>query len=232
MSELLPDTWEMGRVQEEQGLHCCHSAKVVRRGPVTNLLLWLEGYAVLVAVLSSAYSTYVPDLMAYQRRIIWAATTFEGTAWVTHDSCYRRRAARLRSLRWSVEDVALTQEAFAGRARVVARCTFCLSRTHTSAECLLAPEKVDQGDNRGVRQDICGFGQENRPARYGQKNLSLCGLFNSARGDECRYRFCKFAHRCRYCSMGHPGSDCPGRGRSGDKRTHSPGRGGLAKRGK
>ena len=91
-----------------------------------------------------------------QRRIIWAATTFEGTAWVKYDSCYRRRAARLRS---PVEDVALAQEAFAGRARVVARCTFCLSWTHTSAECLLAPEKVDQGrgqDNRGVQQDIWG----------------------------------------------------------------------------
>ena len=113
MADLLPESWSMHRLQEEQGLaQCCHSSRSVRRGPVTNLLHWLEGYTILVVIISSVYtilvaiisSVYSAATPAYQRRIIWAASTFEGSAWVTYDSCYRRRAACLRSLGWSVED--------------------------------------------------------------------------------------------------------------------------------
>jgi hypothetical protein len=104
---------------------------------------------VLVAVLSMAYPTYTPDPMAYMKRIIWAASNFEGNAWVTYDACYHRRAARTRSLEWSVEDVTLAQEAFAGRARAIPQCSFCLSRIHASAECLLAPEHSDTPRQEG-----------------------------------------------------------------------------------
>ena len=121
VGELLPEMWNM------QGLQCCHQARTSRRGPVTNLLLWLEGYSILVAVLSSKYPEYTGELMAYQRWIIWAASNFVGSAWVTYDICYRCCAARMKSLSWSREDITLAQEAFAGRARAVARCSFCLS---------------------------------------------------------------------------------------------------------
>jgi hypothetical protein len=167
MHDLLLDSWNVKRLQDE--LPCS------RHGPVTNVLLWLEGYAVLVAVLSMAYPTYTPDLMAYMKRIIWAASNFEGNAWVTYDACYHRRAARTRSLEWSVEDVTLAQEAFAGRARAIPQCSFCLSRIHASAESLLAPEHSDTPR------------QEGRPARQPARNL--CGLYNAANGNQCRYRF-------------------------------------------
>ena len=70
VGELLPETWNMQQIQEDQGLQCCHQARTSRRGPVTNLLLWLEGYSILVAILSSKYPQYTGELMAYQRWII------------------------------------------------------------------------------------------------------------------------------------------------------------------
>ena len=108
---MLPEMWNTQQIQEDQGLQCCHQARTSQRGPVTNLLLWLEGYSILVAVLSSKYPQYTGELMAYQRQINWAVSNFEGSAWVTYDICYRRR------------DITLAQEAFAGRAWVVAQCS-------------------------------------------------------------------------------------------------------------
>ena len=223
MADLLPESWSMRRLQEEQGLaQSCHSSRSVRKGPVTNLLLWLEGYTILVAIISTAYPVATPELMAYQRRIIWAASTFEGSAWVTYDSCYRRRAARLRSLCWSVEDTSLAQEAFAGRARVIARCSFCLSRTHTSKECPLAPERASESSPQPSRRDTVP--QSNQPRYPGSRNL--CGLYNAAAGNRCYYRVCRFDARCRDCGRAHPASGCPDRegrdpGRDG-KRSPSP----------
>ena len=200
IGELLPDTWNLQQIQQDQGLHCCHQAKTSRRAPVTNLLLWLEGYSIMVAVLATKFPQYIGEFMAYQRRIIWAASNFEGTAWVTYDSCYRRRAATKRSLNWSVEDTTLSQEAFAGRARAISRCAFCLSRLHTSAECLLAPEPP----SHQARPPVASH-----PWRPAGEMGEVCGLFNKVGGNECRYKWCKYAHRCRLCSQGHPMSACP-----------------------
>ena len=41
----------------------------LRRGPVTDLLLWIE-------------------LMAYQKTIVRAYWSFSGDGWVTYDFCY------------------------------------------------------------------------------------------------------------------------------------------------
>ena len=51
MADLLPESWSLRRLQEEEQVgQCCHS-----KGPVTNLLLWLEGNSILVAILSSEF---------------------------------------------------------------------------------------------------------------------------------------------------------------------------------
>lgn len=52
---------------------------------------------------------------------------------------YRRQAANRGSLDWAVVDAALYNEAFAGRARSMPRCKFCLADTHASQECVHAP---------------------------------------------------------------------------------------------
>ena len=85
MSELIPDAW---RYNEEDN-QCCHSTHCsARRGPVNNILLWLDCFLTLATVLVFKYGDKAAELWAYQRTIIIAQRDFKGEAWVTYDSCY------------------------------------------------------------------------------------------------------------------------------------------------
>ena len=128
MVELVPDTWRYG---EEEGSRCCHqSRRSSRRAPVNDILLWLECYTTMAAILISQYPSKAAELLAYQRTILCAHRDFEGTAWVTYDTCYRRQAAAKKSLDWSQVDFNLYNQTFAGRAKVKSRCKYCLSEYH------------------------------------------------------------------------------------------------------
>ena len=99
-----------------------------------DILLWLESYSSLVAVLASKFPGHVRDFMTYQRTIIRASKNSEGTAWVMYDRCYRHRAAAIKSLSWASINSALYNEAFTGRAQIILRCCVCLSDNHMEAE--------------------------------------------------------------------------------------------------
>jgi hypothetical protein len=45
---------------------------------------------------------------------------------------YRRQALERQDLNWSVIDSRLYNEAFTGRARPIARCTYCLQDDHAA----------------------------------------------------------------------------------------------------
>lgn len=116
MSELVPDAW---RLQEDgDNAKCCHQAKRPRRGPVTEILLWADCYATLVAVLVERFPEKAAGFMAYLRTILKAHRSFQGDAWVSYDMTFRRRAA---NLDWGEVDFALFNEVFAGRAKPIAR---------------------------------------------------------------------------------------------------------------
>ena len=71
------------------------------RGPVTDILLWVECYAALVSILTTHFPDKVPELMDYLRAIVHAQRTYYGDGWVTYDACYRRQAAASMTLNWS-----------------------------------------------------------------------------------------------------------------------------------
>ena len=119
MADIVPDSW---RFQEEEPNRCCHQQKRQRRGPVTDILLWVECYSSLIAVLAAKYPTNTPEFMAYLKTIVHASKSFLGDGWVTYDSCYRRKAAVTKSLNWSQVDFTLYNETFAGRAKIMPRC--------------------------------------------------------------------------------------------------------------
>ena len=79
-------------------------------------------------------------MFQYLRTIVRASRNFEGTAWLSYDAAFRRQAAIHGSFDWGVIDPTLYNEAFTGRARIKARCSHCLSDTHGSHSCPLAPE--------------------------------------------------------------------------------------------
>ena len=128
MAELVQDSWRFQ--EEEQNKYChqntckyCHQTKRLRRGPITDILLWIECYTSMVAVLSSGFPQKTPELMAYLKTIARAHRSFSGDGWVAYDSCYRQKAAITKSLDWGQVDSTLYNETFTGRAKF----KFCLS---------------------------------------------------------------------------------------------------------
>lgn len=197
MADLVPDSW---RQQEEESSKCCHQSKRQRRGPVTDILLWVECYASMIEVLSTGYPGKTPDFMAYQKTIVRAHRSFLGEGWVTYDTCYRRKAAATKSLDWAQVDFTLYNETFTGRAKAIARCKHCSSEHHSSADCTFAPEMPKRN-------------QFTRPSRYEASRPTghICQLFNNRVGNRCRFTPCRFTHSCSECQGNHPASQCRSR---------------------
>ena len=199
MAELIPDTW---RWQDDDDSKCCHKPhRTPRRGPVTDILLWVECYATLVSVLTTRFPDKAPELMAYLRAIVHAQRTYYGDGWVTYDACYRRQAAASKTLNWSQINFTLYNEAFTGRAKPLQRCMYCLSEHHRSADCRDAPDAPPRKRVLLGRNELALDG----PA------VQLCRLYNDPNGNRCRYKACKFAHFCMdpACRGQHPQSECP-----------------------
>lgn len=138
MGELVPDGWQF---QEEDQEKYCHQAKRPRRGPVTDILLWVECFSSMAAILATSYPPKISELMAYQKTIVRAHRSFSGEGWVTYDTCFRRKAAAMKSLDWGAVDFTLYNETFTGRAKSIPRCKFCMSEHHSSTECIFtAPD--------------------------------------------------------------------------------------------
>ena len=204
MAELVPESWGI----DPEPAVCCHQGRrQARRGPVTDILLWLECYSALVAVLASKYPQRIGDFMSYQATIIKAHRNFEGMSWVVYDRCYRRRAAATKSLEWAKIDTALYNEAFTGRARSVPRCNYCLSLDHSDHDCPACPMPVGEQPTGKVFPIGGGTPRPPRALQYrtavgGPPALQeICQLFNSAR---CRMVWCKRRHVCNLCGLPHP----------------------------
>ena len=211
MNELLPEAWGIEAPQP-----CCQgSRRPSRRAPVSDIMVWVECFSTLVAVLASKYPQHVPDFMAYQKAIVRASRNFEGSSWVVYDRCYRRQAAATKNLVWSIPDSALYNEAFTGRAKAIPHCQHCLSENHTLSDCPDCP--LDMQREHRHQQD------RNLQIRGGFSS-QYCQLFNQIR---CRSRRCKYQHLCNLCSLPHPAQVCPmrGRGQRDRSRPSSPRRG-------
>ena len=160
ISELLPDTWN---IQEEERGCCSHC--ITRRGPVTDILVWLECFAALEAVLSTKYPDKVTHFMAHQRTIIKAQRCFVGDGWVTYDSTCRQASAASKSLDWGLIDFSLYNEMFTGRTRAIISCRYCLSEHHDK-ECADAPVNEDRP-----------LPDKDRSNGHGKKPQEICHLY-------------------------------------------------------
>ena len=194
MFELLPDTW---RFQEEDS-KCCHQRRGNRRGPVNNILLWVECYSSLVAILAMNFPQKSSHFMAYLRTIVKAHRTFTGDGWVVYDTCFRRQAAASKSLDWGEIDFTLYNETFTGRAKVMSRCAHCSSDLHVSSDCAFAPTPTSAGATQPWT----------RPTSRTQPQATVCQLFNGRTGNRCAFNPCKYTHICSDCRGRHPVSTC------------------------
>ena len=116
MAELLPEAWRVEAL--ESG--CCH-AKRPRRELISDFSLWTECYATLSAILSARYPVKAPHLAAYLRIVTNASRNYEGAAWASYDTVFRRQAENRRSLDWDRVNHDLYSLVFTGRARSAPR---------------------------------------------------------------------------------------------------------------
>lgn len=200
MRELLPETWQKD-VEDTAGRSLWPRKPA---GPITDVLQWVQCFAALAGVLSRAYPSTVPELMAYLATIVKCARDFEGVSWAQYDRAYRRHAAQTKDLRWSRLNPTLYSLCFAGKAKRSVLCAHCLSDSHGSAQCPdnLFPWQGMFGPPQGVgpvQSAMFGAGGASRT----RQTLQTCHLYNAKDGPRCTYSQCKFAHRCAVCKGPH-----------------------------
>lgn len=134
MTELLPESWGLEQPTTDGQLK-----PITRRAVIEDISIWAECYTLVASVLAQKYPASAQDLFAYMRRVMRSARNFEGTGWVAYDRMYRRQAlAQLNPhhrLLWAVEDATIYNEVFVGHARIIHRCSHCLSEHHSSEAC-------------------------------------------------------------------------------------------------
>ena len=186
------------------GWHLARSRNVVitpvppKGASVTNILLWVECYAALVAILASKYPQKTKDFMMYLHTIMKTHRSFVGDGWITYDTAYRRKAAATKSLNLSQVDFTLYNETFTGREKSVVRCYHCSSDLHSLQECPYAP----------TGSSIFSASTSSGTLRHSRLSVSVCGNFNSSTGNQCRFNTCKFVHVCAECHSPHSQSEC------------------------
>ena len=87
-----------------------------------------------------------------------ASRTFESAAWASYDMAFHRQATNRGSLDWDVVDAILYNEAFAGRAKTVPRCWYCLADTHPSQDCMHAPHPWGPGGSPSTAYTVKATG--------------------------------------------------------------------------
>ena len=203
MADMLPDAW-----QEEWTDGNPMVCRLVRRTLLTDITLWLEGFARLASVLTTKHPTKSAELWAYQSAIIRAARNFEGTAWVAYDRQFQREALARKDLNWSVTNSQLYSEAFTGHAKIIPRYRYCLSETHDLRACPSNPDT--------------GILNHRSSSSYGNSSSKdFCRNFNDRK---CRYDRCKYRHVCRECFGPHPWCECSRNTRREDRNSRDQSR--------
>ena len=93
MVELVSDNWQ----PKEEAQGCCHTCRSQHKGPVNDILQWVECYASMAAVAEKSPQK-MSQLMRYQITIVKAHKSFGGSGWLIYDTSFRRIAASINSL--------------------------------------------------------------------------------------------------------------------------------------
>ena len=127
MGDLLPSRLGLDDAAKSTQKHCL----------ITNIMEWLQSFAVYVSVIARKQPQHVPDLMGYQVLILEASSEYKNDCWMAYDRCFRQEATSQPQRSWSNIDTTLWLLAFSGQARAN-RCKFYFSLSHTSKDCELA----------------------------------------------------------------------------------------------
>ena len=127
MAELKPTAWRVSEPEKSNPL------LPRKREPVTDILIWVQCYATLTAILAEKYPNKLPHLLAYQNTIVRCAQKYQGLNWALYDIEYRQKAAVTKSLDWGIIDQSLYAERFTGSSNPAPLCTVCLGEHHSNS---------------------------------------------------------------------------------------------------
>lgn len=210
MAELLPEYWGVvpGAKLGAEALN----AKATRKKKVTNILTWVQCFAVYTSVMAAKHPEATPELMAYLICILRVSQDFGGMAWVNYDSAFRRQAAATANRQWSRVNPSLYSICFAGSARMSTRCDLCLSLTHPTMDCPLVEDSDPEVGSRlkAIESAVLAMsrphtGLPNMGNPLGGASPEVCRNFNNKR---CTFKWCRFRHVCRGCGGPQPALDC------------------------
>lgn len=60
---------------------------------ITNIIEWLQGFAVYVSVIARKHPQYVPDLMGYQILMLETSNKYKNDCWFGFDRCFCQQTA-------------------------------------------------------------------------------------------------------------------------------------------
>ena len=155
-----------------------------RRKAITDILSWMQAFAVYTLVVTAYYPARVADLLKYQLLIMRTAQQFSGSAWLSYDRAFRRQAAVYKLTDWSQLNPELFHFYVSG----------CVSVEHPTA----APPVQSVSPTKPSRpSDVM-------EASGTPSSSTLCHSWNAGR---CSSQFlrCRFRHSCDFpgCSALH-----------------------------
>ena len=217
MAELKPNAWLL-HSEEPDNLSTLFRKK---KEPVTDILVWVQCFSAMVAILAQQYPAAIPHLMAYQSTIVKCAKRYDGLGWVAYDMQYRRTAAQTKSLNWGVIDQSAYAEWFTGSSKTCIRCSNCLEE-HSTQDCpqstasvlyqLMTTMQQPQWQNHLANRQgpLMSQSFKRRPQHSMQQSeeTQICGLFNSRFGNRCTLAWCTYRHICAVCGGNHSKARC------------------------
>ena len=129
MNELKPLAWQSNE---------SNPIFAKKREPVTDILMWVQCFSAMAAVLAEHYLNKLLHLMAYLSTIVRCAHRYQGLNWAVYDIQFRQKAAKTKSLDWGVIDQSLYAERFTGSSNPTPYCSSCLGE-HPSSTCPQGP---------------------------------------------------------------------------------------------
>ena len=130
MCHLLPELGITPRSEEELTSQRLARSKGCKQ--TQEIHVWLQCFALYVAVIAVKCPAQVPELMAYMIQIIRASQEYEVLAQFTYNEAYRRQAAVTQHKEWSKINPLIFSVCFTRRARRGQRCESCLSASNGS----------------------------------------------------------------------------------------------------
>lgn len=186
------------------------------RLPIKDISHWVEHFSIMAAIIYTRFPEKAPELWAYQASIVHAERNYEATRWIAYDRQYRRVALARKDLNWSVADSRLYNETFTGRAKSIARCTYCIEDDHTEDNCsknpnhpLLSWFPYPSTWPTPMPSTWPGLAHPTGPSFLGPSrplSRDICRRFNEGR---CRNLRCKYRHACSSCTGTHFLLTCP-----------------------